>query len=400
MRPICGPAARQAIDNLETCDRLSGRNLTNAQVLPSAAYVDRNAPAARTALRRTASFLLVRDVLQDVAAGIPAIMAGGADLDTALGRGTLVTAQLEALHQQVDAGMAAARDKMRNGQRILPFYMRGQAFDHFMQAHVPTLTGIVQSCTQVGAQRTHALEHYLKTIARNYLGATNRLPRGLAPGQFFTALGRRFTQDSIALCLVDYNTLHGTYFDTQQGGCFGAMFIDPEDCSHPFGDPSEGSLDEQFYATGFEHCSLPKKQAAVLILKTFWELNYLEQLVGEFKGKASANPAEAHLAQASELDRNYQGAVQTGDYLDERGLDPANQRKRVIDPVRVLTPVLADYKARTGAALVCDPNLDAWLQSPQFAKDMDSLAVPESRAWIIAVAEAKKALLRTSVFAR
>lgn len=395
-----GPEGRRAIANLVTLDQRKGRNLTNAQVMPAAQYVDKNQPAARLALRRTASFLLIRDVLQDIAGSIPCVMAAQDDPVTTPRIGMLVTAQLEALRQQVDIGMHDAGGKVQSGERILPLALRSQAFDHFMQAHTPTLKGIVESCTQVGAQRNHALEHYLKILVRNYLGTTDRLPSGLGHNEFFEARGMRFMQDSIGLRLVDYDFLNGTCFGAETNGRFGAMFIDPEDCSHPFGNPCEGGLDEQFYATGFEHCSIPQKQAAVLILKTFWEAIYLEVSVAEWKGKASTNMAEALLAQATELDRRYHGSIETGDFCEERGTDPANQRKELVDAARMLAPAVKAFSLDTGTTMVGDPDLDAWLQSPQFAKDMEGLKFPEFRHWLLGAASVKQALLRTSVFAK
>ncbi|MBC7514610.1 MAG: hypothetical protein H7234_09265 [Herminiimonas sp.] len=394
------PSGRRAISNLETFHQRSGGNLTNAQVLPTADHVDRSRPEVRAALRRTASFLLVRDLLRDVADAVPAVMAAEERPATRPRVAMLVTAQLEALHKHVEACRVAAWNKVQGGQRIAPLAMRGPAFDQFMQAHVPTLTGIVDGCTQVGAQRTHVLEHYLQVLARNYLGATDRLPRGVAGNEYFDLAGIRFTDDSIGVRLTDCNTLHGMYFDAGNGGNFGAMFIDPENCSHPCGNPSKGSLDEQFHASGFEHCSIRQKQAAVLIQKTFLEVLKLEESVAQLKGKTSTNLATAHQARASERDCQYSGALETGDFFDCTGIDPADQRDRLVNAVRVLAPVAREYAARTGTALVGDPGLDAWLQSPQFAKDLESLAMPEIRNWMLGIACVKEALLRTPVFAK
>lgn len=400
MRHSCNATERRAIATLETLEQRSGRNLTNERILPHADYVNRNRPEVRAALKRTASFLLVRDVLRDVVDGLPAVMDLDDHPDTAPRVGALVNAQLEALRRHVDASMAATRDKLRTGQRILPFAMHSQAFDQFMQAHGPTLRRIVDTCRQVGVQRTYALEHYLKTLARNYLGAMNRQPRGVTGTRYCEFLGLRYENDCIALRLIDYEIARGTAYDAENGGNFGMMLVDPEGCTQPFNNPSEGSLEEQFYSTGFEHCSIPEKQAAVMILKTFWEVIYLEELVAQLKGKASKNRTEARLAQASKRDFQYSGCVETGDFFDELGIDPANQRKGLIDAVRVLAAAVKAHDARTGTALVDDPDLDTWLQSPQFEKDMDGLAIPELRNWLLGSASVKEALLRTSVFAR
>ena len=394
------PSDRRAISNLATFHQRSGRNLTNAQVMPTADYADRNRPEVRAALRRTASFLLVQDLLRDVAGGVPAIMIADPCPATIPRVGMLVTAQLEALHEHVEAIRAAAWAKVQTGKRISPFALRGPAFDQFMLAHVPTLTGIVDGCTQVGGQRTHVLEHYLKVLARNYLGATDRLPRGMTGNAYFEVAGIHFTNDSIGLRLTDDDTLCGTFFDACDGGNFGAMFINPQDCSHPSGNPSKSSLDEQFFASGFEHCSVSQKQAAVLIQKTFLEVLKLEENVAQLKGMASTDPATARRAQASERDCRYSGSVETGDFFDCNGIDPADQRDRLVNAVRVLAPVARARDAHTDTALVDAPELNAWLQSPQFAKDMDSLAFPEIRYWLLGTACVKEALLRTPVFAR
>jgi hypothetical protein len=368
--------------------------LTNAKRLARVGTFQKPSADDRQALRRQASFLVVSDLLEDIPKAADLAM----DPATSARGREVLTAQFESLHHQVIIGTDNLRQKINDGTRFCPMLAEEAKFDRFLNTQTKTLNGIVSSCGKSGVNRLSSLIENLCDLSYHYLDVAKRLPEGISGKETVTLQGMEFSNRKVMVWVND-DVMGGTAYNPEEGTKLGLIFVNSEDCTHASVDPEEGSQEEQYYATGFEHCSLPQKQAAVFIQKTFWELGDLEIRVAEYKGKSSRNPVEATTAETSTLDRNYRGSTRVGDRHDEMAVDPENQRAELVHAVVEAVANIRHLQPSSGGQILGERDLDAWINSLQFEKDMGAIAHPEKRAWLLNAALVKKALLRHPIFA-
>ena len=312
---------------------------------------------------------------------------------------SLLTAQTESLLHHVAIGKNEVRQKASRGERFCPMLMHKERFNDFLRQQSTTIREIIQSCQMFGRARTDRLVNNLGKLAHSYLSSTNRLPSGLIDEPFVDFPPARIAEEKV-----------GVWIGTELQACthlypvdefeVALIVIDPEDSTSSTADPSEGGRDERYYALGFEHCGTPEKQAAVFIQKLFFELGDLEVRVAELKGNQPRSPMqEARIAESSRSDRNYTGSVELGDRCDEWDLDPQNCRKDIVNAVTNLNFYTDALEANdVQHAMLLDQNLNTWVRSPQFEKDMAGIKYPERRSWAVNVECVNRALRDSGLF--
>jgi hypothetical protein len=390
---------QEAIERLQQFDKFKQRGLTNGQLNGFEILQPEADQIERKLLRRKASFLLVRGLLDDVAETTKLIMETEEDDPKQLLNRGLLSAQVEGLKHQAEINLDDLCQKIARAERFCPLMTQRTAFNQFLQKNRSTLNALVDSCRQAGPSRHDGLKAGLEKLGVMYLTETNRLPKGLSRGQTFESAGITFSSGSFAVSISNET---GEYadFNRTAGGTFAAIFLRPEDCTNSRYDPTTGSLDERHYARGFERCTLPQKQAAVFIQKFFNQLGDLEIRVAEFKGLESRNGTEAEIAELSRDDTGHTGSVKLGDFHDEGGISRHNQRAARVDNVLKIGRFAQLYEMANDEGLLLDPALSEWLTSPQFTKDIEGIKHPEFRAWAFNVACVKNGLLDSPVFSQ
>jgi hypothetical protein len=398
-RHVFSNSQRTAIDHLALYDERKQSGLKNRDVLPLENIVYRNNKAARETLKRTASFLIVRDVLVDVVQNLTDVLVSDvSDVEKFLTQ-SLLTVQAEALFHQVTIGKNEVYQKILKGERICPMMMDKIKFDKFLLNEKTTIREIVQSCQMSGEARNTRLISNLEKLAHSYLRSTNRLPTGLPDGEYVDFGPIRIINELVGVW-VGTELEAATHLYPREDSKVALIVIDPEDSTTCTADPSEGGPNERYYALGFEHCNVVEKQAAVLIQKLFYELGDLELRVAESKGsQPSVLMQEAKTAASSKADRNYVGSVELNDSFDEHDLDPQNRRKDLVNSAAKFNLVAETFpQFNNGKTLLFDSALSGWVRSPQFEKDMAGLKVPEHRAWTLNVECVNRALRETGMW--
>ncbi|MBC7501354.1 MAG: hypothetical protein H7315_12780 [Herminiimonas sp.] len=396
-RQLFTPNQQKAIERLERYDQDKHIGLTNAQLDPFKAMQLGDQPAERKALQRKASFLMVREILEDVSDTSKRIIdAHNASQSPRLNQ-RLLTAQVEALKHQVEIGLDDLCQKIARAERFCPMLTQRATFNQFLRKNDAALHAIVDCCRKAGPSRRDGLMQNLGNLGLSYLNETNRAPKGLSSNEFVDIGGITFRNGKFAVWLS--NEIPGSStFTNEYGGTFAAAFIRPEESTNSRYDPQTGLSDERYFASGFEHCQLPVKQAAVFIQKLFYEVGDLEMRIARYKGLGSSSGVEAEIAELSEEDMEHTGSVQVGDFHDELEIDPRNQRAALVDAVIETSKYAQLFSAITSRNILIDPALNDWYTSPQFPKDLEGIKHPEYRAWAFNIACVKNALLETALF--
>lgn len=398
-----GDSVPKMIGHLQEFDRNHGRSLTNAQIISPFARMNPDAEM-HFAMRRKASFLMISDVLEDInsltTGEVRPLYHSVVDDNIRL----MLTAQVHALQKQVFSNRTDAFNKVMHGKRICPLTMQSPGFDHFIQRETAALQNLTSLCSTHGPKRSEDISNALSEFAQRYLGVTNRQPAHLKRNQSVTYFNEvTLTDCSVGVWLFnkkpDSAMNEGVVYEEHYGEKHAVIFIEIGTLTHPYADPAKGDEFHCVATAGFEHCSIPQKQAAVFLLGLFYELGDLEIQVAIDRGKSSFNPREASLAHETEQDAKYKGLVQFGDRFDEHAVEPDNQRSPAAFPASQIRPLALAYREAHRSPLLTDPELEKWLINQRFAYDMDCVHNPECRMWMMNVDFAKQALLRSPAFA-
>ncbi len=354
-------------------------------------------------MRRKASFLLISEVLNDMS------MLTGPEEQVMFQLAmpdhvrNMLTAQAYALQKQVMANRADAMNKILQGRRICPLFMHTPVFHSFMQREYAALKNLAGLFARSGPNRFDAISDALSEFAQRYLAVTNRRPAHLKRNQSVTCFDQvTFTDCSVGVCVFDAIThagmSEGTLCDEHYGEKFPAIFLNANTLLHPNADPAQGTDFDRYAITGFEHCSIPEKQAIIFLLDLFYELGDLEVRVAIDKGKTSLVPAESSLAFATEDDMNFKGLARFGDLFNESRIESDDQRSPLISNAENLRPLVLAYQEAHGQPLLTDPELEKWVCNPGFPYDIAALHNPDVRMWMMGVDFAKQALLQSAAF--
>lgn len=390
------------IEHLEIYDSLKHKKLKNSDLRPIENAFESSDKETRIALKRTASFLLIKEVLEDMESGVAQISRNN-DADK-FSMQFMLTVQSEALRHQVQIGKHELLDRISRNDRLAPMLASSEKFDRFLHNEKQTLREIVHICGTDGNRREPRLAMCLQHLAHNYLKAARRLPAGCAPGQLATFDDIEVSEEKVKVALRAnwdrYGCSSTSRICPDENPLVALIVIDPEDATTASDDPCEGSPDERYYALGFEHCSVAEKQAAVFLQKLFYELEEVElRLASSTDPKSTAFPVDANLAARFEFESGYRGAFAIKDRCYSLETDPSDQRKDVLTKVSKLGPLANAFPSiANGKALLLDADLNAWVKSPRFEKDLACLQHPEFRAWILNAEIAKTALQKSSVF--
>ena len=402
------PSQQAAIRRLADFDQKKHSGITNKELRSFEALVGKSDPDVRAAAERTASFLLAKDVMMDTVQTMLDVCDPRKQKEAACTQ-LLLSMQAESLYHQVEIGKDALRVKMLDGTRIRPMLMDEAQFNNFLHHQYYNLHALINCCDSGSNGRSLELERILTSMATTYLESTNRAPIGIWGQNKVTIYDLEFHDAKVDVCVdreEDKNCIpdkcsSATYYHPEPRCDFGVIFIRSEDCIRAGKDPAKGGPNEEFYAQGFEHLdrNIPKKQAAVYIQKLFWELEYLEVEVAEYHAKNfSWDNRETRLADSSQADRNYRGSKSMGDRHDQDGLDPDNQRKALIDQLCGLNVLVNGFSTEESPVFLPVPDVQAWVKSPKFVKDMAGLAHPEHRWWVLSNEHVKNALLQNPLF--
>lgn len=392
---------QEAITRLEIYDERKHIGLKNKDILPIENAFENSDKTARIALKRTASFLLVNEILLDmVEAGCEVITD---DNSHRFFTQSLLTVQAEAIRHQVQIGKHEVLNKIANKERIAPLSMETAKFDRFLRNETKTLREIVQVCRTDGNIRETQLSAALQNLAQNYLKLGRRLPAGLEAEQYVMVGDTKIKEKVNVVIRSDWHFAGDsstTDWCPEDNPRMILITIDPEDLMTASDDPCDGSPDERFYALGFEHCVIAEKQAAVFIQKLFYELSFAELSIAyDNAGKSTVSIDDANVVARSRFDTEYYGSIALGDQCQMTGLDPTDQRKPLIDRVAMLNGIANAFPNMfDDEPLFLDQDLNCWMQGPRFQKDLSCLKHPERRAWIANVEIVKSALQRMPIF--
>ncbi|MBC7457553.1 MAG: hypothetical protein H7235_04700 [Bdellovibrionaceae bacterium] len=364
---------QQKIQRLNRFDLSKHLGKKNKEVLNqmNVLLIEKDRDAMQT-LERTASFLLVKDVLVDIDTGIKENLQllntrkygsekGG------IGR-ALLTAQVQALQHQVLINSDAVVQKFRQKTRIRPLMTCPEMFSTFIVNQKPYVDAIKIACQLNGKNRHTKLMGGLESIAHNYLKAGNRLPFGVWGEKYVDCQGIRCTDANVCVWIntQDPVTVACAHFHKWDQGDFGFIFLDHGGFNGAAYDPVHGEEDDKFYASSFEDLPLESRQTAVYLQKLFYQLGDLEQQIAEFQGNQSENRDDTRLASWSEADRHYRGSVGLGDRHDELGLEPDNQRTELIFEVAKLQKLSKGFTITTSKQLLENEELNQWVDGNEF----------------------------------
>lgn len=185
LKPELPPVVSPFVANLEAFDQRHDASLTNAQVITPFARMNPDAEV-QVAMRRKASFCLIREVLQDInkLTDVDKSACYGSRADPLVRH--MLTAQVDALQKQVTSNRTDAYNKIMQGKRLCPLFMQTPASHHFMQSETNALRNIVSLCGRSGPRRNIDISDALSEFAQRYLAVTNRKPAHLKPNQSVT----------------------------------------------------------------------------------------------------------------------------------------------------------------------------------------------------------------------
>ena len=337
----------------------------------------------RTALRRRASFLLIRDVLTDLGCAASHYIATRHGEGLTQCERQLLGEQVAAVYAQVETGRLALLEKMQRGEYFVPLVLQPEAFEQFLKINRPLLHNIEAACTYAEPHREQALSRNLTAFAVVYLAATGRLPSGLPHGYGHDFGGYRFERDRVDV-RVDSGDSGGVDFcihTDPSGGpicTHGAIVINARHCTSPFADPSDGAPQWRYYADGFEHCALRQRQAASFMQDMMGDLVELETQMAIVKGQSSTHSGEARAAYLTRAELYYTGSAILGERhnVDDR---LNSQRMFALEQTIPLGAYARAYRQVQRSPLLDDPAMCAWLESPRWNIDLETVIEPERR---------------------
>ena len=195
--------------------------------------------------------------------------------------------------------------------------------------------------------------------------------------------GLRFEGDRVNVC-VHAGDAGGVNFVTHTdpaGGLtytHGAIVISASHCTSPFADPSDGDPQWRYYADGFEHCALRQQQAASFMQDMMCDLVELETQMAVSKGQSSTHSGEARSAYLTNAEKTYTGSAILGEQHDPDDR-PNSQRLFAYEQVIPLATYARAYRQVQRSPLLDDSAMCAWLESPRWDVDLETVVEPQMR---------------------
>ncbi|MES2831614.1 MAG: hypothetical protein V4695_06455 [Pseudomonadota bacterium] len=339
----------------------------------------KNDPIFKQGLQRTASFMLIRPVCEDVKQNLSDKADWYLTRKFSLQDRMLITAQVDALKNHIETFNRRATDAALRGERCAPLSLQKTAFNNFLCAQQPVLQNIVSACTLSGTLRREALIKALKTVAEKYLHETGSLPTGLKPGE--TIKEGAFTVDHsrISLLLPDQEYC-GSAHRVELTGDAAIIFVAIDGLDDPLDDPCRGTPRSKMYVEGLEDFDIPQKQAAVFLQKLLMELVNLEEHIYVVRHAGKDGMPINAAARATKIELEYQGTTHLGDNVLAPNTESAiPSRMEMLATFNQLRLLAENYQQTHDESLLTDPDLDKWLQSTTFRRDAMSLIDPPSR---------------------
>lgn len=358
--------------------------------------------AHRNAMERKASFLEIKDILIDIDDSLQGPGNGARTYPERL----LLTAQASALKKQVEIGTVDMFNKVRDGRRVETLMLRPK-FHDFLRTQTQLMGYIAYACQLAGPARRAELNRHLTAFCHNYLASAGRLPTGLAENEHFTISSSTVEEENqtfygnvpfvLAVLTADSD---GTSLENFNGRTYGFILLGADNTDNPYFNPSHGSDNERYFSAGFEHCDLPRQQAACYIMKACYQLADLEETVAVAQGLNSINVAQNSVASHAFNDLNYDGSVSLADQFDETLENKIfDQRAPIItNGGKRLRDAAVHYRNTKETDLFTEPDINGWIMSPDFSANMDAIHLPQARGWNLNADFARRALLATDFF--
>lgn len=393
-----------ALGRLETAETLRHARLTNADVdYPLRAYIEQEKPALKDkaffqeGLKRTASFLLIRPICEDLAQTLRDREGVAPNKPFSSTQRELFTAQVDALKRNIDTNNQAAMHSALQGERCCPLSLQKAAFAAFLAEQKQSMHQVISACSLSGDDRRQALTDALAAIAYGYLAKAGCLPTGLDVGSI--AHEGTYTVDHARLSVLLVDEQHcGSVHKIEKSGDVALLFIGIDGLAGPLDDPLKGTSRSRMYVSGFESYPLPQKQAGVYLQKLLMELvNIEEQMYVKRNTNKDGSPMH-EVARTTKREIEYEGTTHLGDCVPPPG--PASglgSRIQLLEAFTTLRSRSLDYQEQHSQFLLEDPALEHWLNTQDFFRDAMSLNDPPSRLKLALLAPTASALRESGV---
>lgn len=396
MRRSLTDGQKSHLSVIENCNRLRGSARTNGDIVrPPAGAVP--PIGERITLARSPSFLLADPVLSNMGDAMPRDTTGFARPLSAADQ-ALLTAQVANIRLQIKTNQQQAADQARRGERICTLPFDAQRFDAFLDRHKPLLRQVVAAFERGGEDRDTVLESGLASLATDYLRTVNRLPSGLAEGEYINMDGVLFDSAPVSVALIP------------EKGMVDRSVIDCGDSDKLIIWIKTGGLDAlpddamvadeglEGWSEQLAGCTVAQEQAGVILQNLFFALATTEetQCLDEERAAERRGTAMSAAARRTDADFDYEGSAAIGDDFDDE--DGASQRSASVVPMTALAFRAQVYEDIHGTPLLTDPQLDRWVNSPALDSDLLSLVNPSFRMRMAQIDVVAEALRRTGVF--
>lgn len=367
---------KQALMKLELCEIVREAMPSN-HILFGITDKDELRSDAAPGLTRRASFLLSPTITNEIGAFANAVIEQEPIKKISDEARELITAQVTAIRQNIDATNIHAIDDARTGKRFCPLTLHPTKFSHFLDSQVGTIGAIVAACKLSNEHRNINLKNALTDFSRAYL-SRDHITVSLISGDesssdFGYRVYERYAAISIGLGeLVKANVL-----------------------------PSKNTTSAAF-ASDFDSASTHGIQAGVFLQKLLTELVDVEAQFDASNSVTKKGKPMGDQAIASQREFDYRGSIATNDSLEVSHygiIDPGGntQRSLGIDTMVAAFLVNEEYARHHSAPMFTDPETTRWLGNPRFAFDTASMHNPSSRLKVAPVGYIAAMLLKAGL---
>lgn len=389
--PRLTPAQRTSIGILESYDNWRTEARTNGDMFDAALFEEDDRGVQMTLARRP-SFLLIKPMLDDLG---PVVPRGASEmgLPRTIEERTALTAQVAAVHEQVETIKSRAIDDAQAGRRLCPMTLETELFHEFLTEHRPLLQRIIANSGSLATKDD--LEHDLAMLADDYLKACGLHLPGLAQEDIPEELLGELTNAPVIVEIVNghRDPDHQLLGDEESGCCLitlsrsgiAAVAHAPDYVFH-----SEFGLTEDF-----ARCAPGERAASMYLQHLFHELAQIEQSATLAEATDDNTILDNRPALHTLLENRYDGSLRLGDDCED---DTSTQRGNSLSNLARMRHFVGIHDQDNGTPLLTDPALNKWVKGTEFMNDTACLTTPNRRLERAQIGAVSDALRATGVF--
>jgi hypothetical protein len=367
---------KRALKNLELCEKFRETMPLNHVFFGIADKSDVASDAA-PGLTRRASFLLSPSITNDIGAFANSMIEQLPIKKISDESRELITAQITAVRQNIDATNIMAIDDARTDKRFCPLTLHPTRFPHFLHTQLKTIRAVAAACELTGEQRNIDLKNALTEFSRCYLSydhvTVSLTSNDESSSEFGYGEYDRYATISIGL-----------------GELVTAKIL-----------PSQNTISAAF-AADFGSASICCAQAGVFLQKLLTELVDVEAQFDASNNVTKKGMPMGEKAIASQNEFDYRGSFATHDSLEVNrnsmiGQRGNTQRSTTIDTIAAAFVVNEEYARLHSTKMLTDPETIRWLGNPGFAFDIASMHNPGARLQVAPVGYIAAMLLKAGL---